>query len=166
MSRWSIGNLVMDVSREQFIDLTMQFRTAAEHSFGAPCRLEIRAMDAVKIVLPFKHDDGIERRVAEYNNAHTFFQADDPVKLSRDVWGKAAYVEVCVTPAEGAPAPAGAWGHAEFKGYWPQQAAFNLEPESEDAAAEMIMQNSGKMVGDGGISNTDATATSVRGFVR
>jgi hypothetical protein len=152
------------MSREQFIDLTAQFRAAAEHSFGAPCKLEIHAMDAVKIVLPFMHDDGIERRVAEHNNDHTFFRTDDPSKLSREAWGKAAYVEVFVTPAEGVPAPVGAWGHAEFKGCWPQQAAFDLEPVDGDAVTEMIGQNSGKMIGDGRTSNTDITATSVRGF--
>jgi hypothetical protein len=154
MSRLSLSNLLLPVSREEFTALTTQFKQAAEHSFGGPCKLEIHAMDAVKSTSSFMHDDWIMEAMAEDNKRRTFFETDDPAKLTADVWNKAAYVEVSVKPVNEKDAPASAWGHAEFKGYLPRQATFYLQPDDGDAMKSMRSQNPYKRAGDGYRSNT------------
>jgi hypothetical protein len=57
-----------------------------------------------------------------------------------------------------------AWGHAEFKGTLPQQATFYLQPDSDDAAKDMIAKNRTKLIGDGFTSNTDTDAAPIRRF--
>jgi hypothetical protein len=155
MTRWSISNLLLPVSREQFTTLTEQFKQAAEHSFGGPCKLEIHAMNAVKKTSSFMHDDWIMEAMAEENKRRTVFETDDPAKLTAHIWNRAVYVEVSVEPVNEQSAPMSAWGHAEFKGSLPRQATFYLQPDDATAMKSMIGQNPGRLSGDGYTSNTD-----------
>ena len=165
MSRLSLSNLLLPVSREQFTALTAQFKQAAEHSFNGPCKLEIHAMDAVKATSTFVHDDWIMEAMAAGNKQRTFFETDDPAKLTSDIWNKAAYVEVSVKPVNEKDAPTSAWGQAEFKGYRPRQATFYLQPDDGKAMKSMKSQNPLKLTGDGYTSNTDFSASLINRFV-
>jgi hypothetical protein len=131
MSRLSISNLLLPVSRRQFKTLTAQFRQAAERAFG-PCRLEIRAMKAVKLTSSSMQDDWAMYAVAAEDKRRTVFETDDPDRLTDAVWRKADYVEVGVRPPNEQTAPSFAWGHAEFKGLRVRQATFYLQPEGDD----------------------------------
>lgn len=154
MSRLSISNLLLPVSRDQFTALTAQFKQAAEHSFGGACKLEIHAMDEVKTTSTFMHEDWIMEAIAEGNKRLTFFETDDPAKLTADIWNKAAYVEVSVKPVNEKDAPTSAWGHVEFKGYRLRQATFYLQPDDGNAMKSIRSQNPLKLAGDGYTSNT------------
>ena len=159
MSRLSISNLLLPVSRKQFKALTAQFRQAAEQAFGSPCRLEIRAMKAVKLTSRSMQDDWLMNAVAAENKRRTVFETDDPDRLTESIWGRAAYVEVGVRPVSEQIARAFAWGHAEFKGLRSRQATFYLQPEGDDSwALSMISGQRLKWIGSGYDSNSRKSA--------
>ena len=158
MSRMSISNLLLPVSREQFTTLSAHFRKVAEQFFGGPCKLEIRAMNAVRLRSSFAHEDYIKDFMAGENRRRTFFETDDTSMLTGDIWNKAAYVEVSIRPVEEKNAPASAWGCAEFKGHLPQQATFYLQPDDATAMKSIVSGQRFKWIGEGYDSNSHEAA--------
>ena len=154
MTRWSLGNSLMPISHEQFIDLTTQFKKTAEQSFGTECRLQIRALNDTKKFTTF-WDDDLQRDLDEENRANTILETANLSDVTKSLWKKAAYLEVTVRPIYENHAPKCAFGHVEFKGARPRQATFYLQPDGEDAKKSVLAQNRDryKWVGDGFTSN-------------
>ena len=157
MSRMSISNLLLPLSREQFTTLTELFKQSAEHSFGGLCKLEIHAMKALKRTSSFMHEDWVMEAMAEDNRRRTFFETDDPSKLTSDIWNKAAYVEVSVRPINEGSAPTSAWGHAEFKGLQSRQATLCLQPDNDEAIESIVSEQRFKWIGEGYDSNSHSS---------
>jgi hypothetical protein len=148
MIEWSLSNFLLPISYRQFVDLTTQFKKAAEHSCGAECKLQFCVLNIPKKYTEYKEAD-IQRNAAGTNKAYTFFKPGE--MIGRNLWKKAAYVAVFVIP----PADSKAYviGSVEFKGCRPKQATFCILSDDEGAKREILMQNRGKRVGDGVLSN-------------
>ena len=152
MTRWSVRNLLLPVSHEQFVDLTTQFKKAAELSFGTECKLSIRALRAPKKYTTF-HDKDIQEDLDEENKANTICETENLGNIGKALWNKAAYVEVTVRPVDAKKAPNYAFGHMGFKGERSRQVTFYIQPDGEYTRNSVLSQNRLKLVGDGLASN-------------
>jgi hypothetical protein len=152
MNRWSLSNLLLPISHEQFVDLTTQFKKAAEYSFGTKCKLQISALSDVKHYTTYDDDD-IQRDLDEHNKKNTILETANLGEISKDLWKRAAYVSVTVTPVDAAKATQYAFGTMEFKGICPKQATFYIQSDDESVRKYVLSLNRTKLVGDGFDSN-------------
>lgn len=148
MTRWSLSNLFMSVSFEQFQSLTRQFKAAAEASFGTECRLEVKALKETKVYTTFKDDD-IQDGLDYLNNLNFITSATSLDEMTKDIWDQAGYVEVILHPKNEKAAPSYAFAHVEFKGELRRTASFYIQPDGVDARDRMISQNRRMWPGEG-----------------
>lgn len=157
MTRWSLRNVLMPVSHQEFVTYIKQFKQAAEQSFDTECKLEITALAAPKAYTTF-WDNALQSEINSINEENTILKTDALSDITSSLWATAKYVEVLINPVDKTKAPRAALAHAEFKGEKPRQAKFYIQPNGEDAREQMLSQQSGKIVGDGFESNGTRSA--------
>ena len=144
MARWSLSNKSLPISHKQFVALTLQFKEAAEQSFGTMCVLQIRVLSAPKLFPTFCARDADKR-----NEENTLLETACLGAVSRALWTRAAHVEVAIRPVDERRAQAYAFAHVEFKGAHPKRATFHVRPDGKDAREAILAQNRNKIRGDG-----------------
>jgi hypothetical protein len=148
MTRWSLNNIVLPVSHKQFVDLTTQFKKAAEDSFGTECKLNIIALSTIQPFTTVVYEDSLDY-LDQRKKADTILETADVGAVSKALWKSAAYVEVSVDPLDKGKATASAWGQIAFKGDHPRRATFYIQPDGVDARKSVLKQNFRKLAGDG-----------------
>lgn len=145
---WSIKNLCLPVSFNQFRSYADQFRQAAEHSFGTDVQLAIRAMSAPEVYTTF-YDEDLFAKHREINDANTFLKTDDLDRITPEIWKQAAYVAMRVLPVNPDEKLKTAYGLAEFKGTKPRQASFYAQPDGTSIRDAMLSGTFGKITKTG-----------------
>lgn len=163
MTRWSLSNRFLPISRGQFLTLTAQFQKAAEESFGGSCALNIRALYSPKRFTTFMDDD-LQADLDKRNADNTILETSSLSDVGKEIWAKAGYVEVTLSPANPQAAPQYAFAHMEFKGRQPRQASYYIQPDGEDVKQTTIAQNRTKRIGDGMDSNGIRSGSIFAGF--
>ena len=153
-SRWSLSNQFQAISHEQAGNYVTAFKAAVEESFGTECALDIRILSVPKLYTTFLDDD-VQSFLDETNKNNTILSTNNPAEVTPELWEQAGYVEVGVRPIDRTQAPEDyAFGHVEFKGQYPRQATFYVQPNGDDVKRAMLAQKSfTTAVGDGYTSN-------------
>ncbi|HEY9730368.1 MAG TPA: hypothetical protein V6C89_00560 [Drouetiella sp.] len=155
-THWSISNRILPITFDEFKAMGLQFLQLVEDAFGGKYKVEVKAMNRVKLTTVGRRDDSIMAHMAQTNKRHTFFVAEDFAAVTAAVFNSAAYIEMTVTPLDPAAAPANAWAHAEFKGYKPKQATFFVRPDADAGARKMKSLHRLKIIGAGWFGNASS----------
>jgi hypothetical protein len=153
--RLSIGNRFSAISFSQFQALVADFKELTENSFGAPCSLQISAMNQTKLTTTHWPDEHVISHMNEVNESATFFKTDDPLLVTSDIFDAAAYLDVVFRPAEWGTTPDFAFAHAEFKGNYPRRATFYIQPGDVSGFRSLKENHCSMVFGDGFDSHCD-----------
>lgn len=148
MSRWSLSNILLPISASQFRKLTTEFHAAAQASLGESCNLNITLMREPKLYTTFL-DDEIQAGLDYENRANTILSTSQLSDITREIWAKAGYAEVSISPSANGSTPPAGWAHIEFKGERPRQATYYFHSTGPDIKDLILSQNRGKWIGDG-----------------
>lgn len=140
MSRFALSNRFFKISHRDFFSLATAFKTAAEKSFGTPCHVKVTGLSTPKVYTTFADDD-LQSSVDLFNQSRTIFVASEIHQVSKSLFDQSAYLCLHVNPVDPAQASnPSAFGYAEFKGNAPYQAAFYIQCEVKQGAAEEAMR--------------------------
>ncbi len=142
MERWTIENPKKDISAEQFVDLTRNFKEAVEKSFGADFKLSIKAYSSLK--LSPVYDEGLMNICCDaFNEDNMICETDSPEKIAA-MWDQAKHIEIILKPRSDSEKLKAAFVHAEFKGDTPKQALFYVQPKKEGVKDAMLAKHENK----------------------
>ena len=136
MARWNFKNRIFAISHDQFLTMAKQFKQAAEHSFSTSCDVYIEIIQKPRIKAPFWDDQSKTKRDNQLKEVDAISRhgIDD---IDKNLWNKAALVEVWLHPQHRGGLSQAAFATATFKGVDHRQAAFYIHPGGEDAKNQM-----------------------------
>jgi hypothetical protein len=147
---------MLPISFDEFMAMSQQFLELVEVAFGGKFKIELKAMNRVKLSTFGRREAAIMTFVAETNRNQTFLLTDDLAAVTASVFNSAAYIEMTCTPVDTDPSLPRAWAHVEFKGYKPKQATFCVYPDADSGARKMKALHRFKIIGRGLNGNASA----------
>lgn len=154
-TRLSISNRFIAISFNQFLVMLQEFKQLVESSFGTSCKLEVRAMNQIKMSPTRMHDDDTMAFIDQCNRKAVFYETANLSDFPEKVFDEAVYIEAVIVPVDRHAAPQYAFAHVEFKGSRPRQATFYMQPRGDTALQGLKKRFRFKKFGDGYTHNTD-----------
>ena len=141
MNRWSFIKRFGKITYDDFMRFAQQFCSAVDSCYESPSVVIVRFYEQLPRSITTIHQFGLNEWLAEYNKSKQLAEIIELENVTKELFDKAANIQLDIRPIDDAKAPLYTFGHLECKGLLNRHLVYYVQPEEVGEVVKALHLN-------------------------